>query len=548
MEQVTRAAIYCRVSTKEQADFGYSIHEQEQKLIEYCNRQGIEIVKYYADRGISGKSIKGRPDLQLLLNDAKQKAFDIVLVWKINRISRKLSDLLQIVEILDRNSVSFKSITEDFDNSTPAGKMQFQMMGIIGEFERGSIAENVRMGMIARAKTGCFNGGQVLGYDSKVLGREGQKRPVKGLVVNESEAKLVRYIFQMYSEGKGYKAIANELNAQGYKTKKGNSFSINAVRAILLNPIYIGKIQYNRFTDWANKRRRGASENIVLVDGIHEPIIDITTWDKVQAIIKSNQRVQKKFDTFAPLTGILRCPQCGAAMVISRAPSKGEKIEYYSCGNWKSKGSSVCHANSIRVDKANEEVIRRLSVFLNDEKMIRAVVNKLNQDRVKKINPSKKELESIDKELVQLDNKKQRIFELYEDGTITKEEFIDRKEVLNKQVEEIKERKVELQGILNNSCGEEISYELVKTILSDFKELLNKCSDNAEKKVLIQMLVKQITIDQSRNIDSIQILLNDNLIKFLKASQEGVSDEKGTPSIFVQKIRWYKEVDINFTI
>lgn len=123
MEKTIRAAVYCRVSTKEQADFGYSVDEQERLLIQHCELHGYDFVRSYTDRGVSGKNIQGRAQLKLLLDDAKAHKFDIVLVWKINRISRALKDLLQIVELLERNSVSLKSITEAFDNSTPMGRM-----------------------------------------------------------------------------------------------------------------------------------------------------------------------------------------------------------------------------------------------------------------------------------------------------------------------------------------------------------------------------------------------------------------------------------------
>lgn len=543
MEKTIRAAVYCRVSTKEQADFGYSIDEQERLLIQYCESHGYEFIGSYTDRGISGKNIKGRPQLKLLLDDAKSKKFDIVLVWKINRISRALKDLLQIVELLERNSVSFKSITEDFDNSTPAGRMQFQMMGIIGEFERGCIAENVKMGMIAKAKAGSWNGGIVLGYDSKQIGDSNVKRPEKRLIVNEQEARVVREIFQLYASGQGYKAIVSTINAMGYKTKKGNDFSVSTVREILLNPIYIGKIRFNRYTEWSSKRRRGINEECILVDGLHEPIVSHDLWEKVQSIMKMNTKAPKKYDSWFPLTGILKCPVCGAGMVIARAPSKGGKIEYYSCGAWKNKGTSVCNSNSIRVDKANAEVLKRLTTFVSNPKMIKEVVKVLNHCRSNQVKPSQKEIQTIEKELLTVSNKKQKIFELFEEGMITRDEFVERKEHLNYQTKDLEERKQELQVTLNGSQGDEISYEAVQAILSQFSEVIKKCKDNAEKKILLQLIIEKITIDRTRSIDSIQLHLNDNLIRFLKASQGGIS-KTDMPSIFMRRMKGYREVDI----
>ena len=157
-----KVAIYCRVSTVEQAEEGYSIDEQRRRNIEYCEKEGHEVFKVYEDRGISGKNISGRPGLKELLQDANAGKFDLVIVWKLNRISRKLIDILNIVDTLDKNKIAFRSLTESFETETPAGKLQLNIMGAIGEFERGTIAENVKMGMIARAREGKWNGGKVL--------------------------------------------------------------------------------------------------------------------------------------------------------------------------------------------------------------------------------------------------------------------------------------------------------------------------------------------------------------------------------------------------
>lgn len=167
--QPKSVAIYARVSTTEQAEEGYSIDEQLRLLREWCDRNGFAVYKEYADRGISGKNITARPALKQLINDAKQKEFDIVLVWKMNRISRDILDILKLVNVFEQNGINFKSYSENYETETAQGKLQFHMMAAIAEFERANIAENVKMGMIARAKEGSWNGGQVLGYDNEVI-------------------------------------------------------------------------------------------------------------------------------------------------------------------------------------------------------------------------------------------------------------------------------------------------------------------------------------------------------------------------------------------
>jgi len=382
-----RVAFYTRVSTIEQAEEGYSINEQERILYEYSLKHNLLVTKCYSDRGISGKDINHRPALKELLNHASEKKFDMVLSWKINRISRKLSDVLKIVDHLEKNNVTFKSYSEPFETNTPAGKMQFQMMALIGEFERGTIAQNVKMGMNAKAKAGEWCGDIVLGYDLMTIPEEGTKRKRTELIINEKEAQIVRRIYNSFIHGKGYKAITNQLNKEGFKTKKGNPFSVTSVRDILLNPLYVGKIRYNVRQNWAEKRRKNLNANPIIVDGLHQPIIDEITWRQAQALFESSEgKPARIYDGQYPLTGILKCPECGAGMVISRTVNTlkdgtKRRLVYYACGNWKAKGTSVCHSNTIRVDKANEYVFSRITELISSDKMVKSIVSKLNADR-----------------------------------------------------------------------------------------------------------------------------------------------------------------------
>ncbi len=531
-------AIYTRVSTNEQAEEGYSIFEQKRLLEEWCNNKGYDVYRCYSDSGISGKNIKDRPELKELLKDAEEKKFDMLISWKINRISRKLADVLKIVEILEKNNITFKSYSEPFETDTPAGKMQFQMMALIGEFERGTIAQNVKMGMCAKAKAGEWCGGRVLGYDLVPLeNQEGAKRRKNRLTINEKEAEAVKFIFNEYANGKGYKAITNQLNKLGYKTKKGNDFSVGSIREILTNPVYIGKVIYNVRQNWSEKRRRNINANPIITDGVHESIIDEVLWDKVQAIMESKKgKPSRIYDGEYPLTGILRCPKCGAGMVISRTTNKladgtKKRITYYCCGAWKNKGTSVCNSNTIRVDKANEYVFNKISELLSNEKMIKGIVSNINRERNKKIDPAKKELERIDKELEKIDKKKTKLFEAYEEELISKEEFKDRKDELNKRAKSLQEKKEQLLVTLSDDVSEEIPYEFIKSILENFSKVLTESATREQQKKLLHMIISEITINEAREIDSIKLKINDKLVDYI-SKEEGVSI-KDAPSSFM---------------
>ena len=548
-----RLALYTRVSTIEQSEEGYSIDEQERLLMSWAEKNNYEVYKCYSDRGISGKDIKNRPALKELLKDAEEKKFDMVISWKINRISRKLADVLRIVDVLEKNDITFKSYSEPFETDTPAGKMQFQMMALIGEFERGTIAQNVKMGMCAKAKAGEWCGGRVLGYDLvPVENQEGAKRRKTKLTINEIEARSVRLIFNEYSKGKGYKAITTKLNKLGYKTKKGNDFSVGSIREILTNPVYIGKVRYNVRQNWSEKRRRNINANPIITDGVHEPIIDEVLWDKVQAIMESKKgKPSRIYDGEYPLTGILRCPKCGAGMVISRTTNKladgtKKRIAYYCCGAWKNKGTSVCSSNTIRVDKANEYVFNKISELLSNEKMVETIVNNINKERHKKINPAKKELERIDKELEKIDRKKTKLFEAYEEEVISKEEFKERKDELNKRAKNLQEEKEPLLVTLSDDVSEEIPYEFIKSILENFSKVLIESTTREQQKKLLHMIISEITINESREIDSIKLKINDSLVDYI-SKEEGVSI-KDAPSSFMLRNVGMRILNLDITI
>ncbi len=531
-------AIYCRVSTDEQAEFGYSIDEQKRLLEEWCKANDYIIYKCYSDRGISGKNIKDRPALKELLSDAKEGKFDMVISWKINRVSRKLEDVLKIVNLLEKNNITFKSYSEPFETDTPAGRMQFQMMALIGEFERGTIAQNVKMGMIAKAKSGNWCGGRVLGYDLVPNNSpEEEKKGKNKLEINEKEAEIVRFIFNEYSKGKGYKAITNQINKLGYKTKKGNNFSVGSIRDILTNPVYIGEIRYNVRQNWSEKRRRNINPNPIRVKGKHEAIIDRELWDKVQLILESKKgKPSRIYDGEYPLTGILRCPKCGAGMVISRttntlADGTKKRIAYYCCGNWKNKGTSVCNSNTIRVDKANEYVFKKIEELVSNEAMIKAVVKNINKERKDKVKPAKRLLGDIDKELEKLDKRKRKIFEAYEDDILTKEEFQIRKDELNEKIRILEEEKKPLLNTISEDVSEEIPYEFIKDILMNFSKVLNSSVSREQQKKLLHMIISEITMNESREIDSIKLNINEKLVEYLV--KEGGVPIKGIPSSFM---------------
>ena len=525
-----RVAIYCRVSTIEQAQEGYSVDEQRRRCIEYCEKEGHEVFKVYEDRGISGKNISGRPGLKDLLKDANAGKFDLVIVWKLNRISRRLIDILNIVDTLDKNKIAFRSLTESFETETPAGKLQLNIMGAIGEFERGTIAENVKMGMMARAKEGKWNGGKVLGYDIVEIPSEGKRRKETKLVINEKEAMTVRRIFELYSTGHGYKATVNRVNQEGHRSKKGNPFATATIKEILKNPVYIGKIRYNLRQDWNEKRRKNINLNPILVDGEHEAIIDNETWEKVQIILKDRSKTHNRvYDSEFPLTGLLKCPVCGASMTIGRSYHKRKDgtrkvAEYYVCGNWKNKGTAVCNSNSIRAEVADGVVTNKIIETVNNELLLKKVINNINKNKSSKLKPKLDEMNVVNKEIDRLSGKKNSSIELFEDGILTKSELAERIKKLNEEIDTLKFRLDELKQDVMLAEGEPVPFELVSQVMNKFGEIFKESSTRQQRKQLLNLLVSKITIDKSRNIDSIELQINKDVIRYLMKEESSKKD------------------------
>jgi len=260
-KQKLQAAIYIRVSTLEQAREGFSLSAQKKILTEYCRLHEYQIYNIYADEGISGKDIKHRPAMLRLLEDADQRKFDIILVWKLTRFSRHLSDLTGICEDLEKNNIYLVSYTEAFDSKTPAGRMLRGVLATVAQFEREVISENVIMGLEERASQGKRTCSGVLGYDLYEK---------DGLVINEKESKYVRFVFDTYLRTQNLIETSRLAEVAGYRGKKGKTPTPQSIRIILTRPLYAGYSKY-----------KGS-----MYKGNHPQIIDIDTYNQVQEILK----------------------------------------------------------------------------------------------------------------------------------------------------------------------------------------------------------------------------------------------------------------------
>ncbi|NBI28084.1 recombinase family protein [Chengkuizengella marina] len=310
-----RAAMYIRVSTEEQAKEGYSIEAQKELCLRWINEKGYDFVESYIDDGYSAKNLK-RPDVSKMLEDVKNKKIDILVFWRMNRLTRSLKDKLFLFETFEKYQVNLKSLTEEIDTTTAAGRMVTNLLVSVSQGEREQISENVHSTMMELALKGKRNGGPIpYGYKDE----DGK------LIINDDEAKIVRRIYDLYQQNKGIRFICKLFNQEGVY-KNGNIWADQTIYYILTNPVYCGKIR------WNNRNFNGKpTGNEVIVDAEHEPIISEEEFNKVQLMREARKQKGKVVTSTFPFTGILKCGRCGHGMIGGSRRVKNGRKRYYKC-------------------------------------------------------------------------------------------------------------------------------------------------------------------------------------------------------------------------
>lgn len=486
------ASIYVRVSTEEQAQEGQSIQAQIEVLTQYCNLFGLQIHKIYKDLGISGKTMN-RPGLEELIRDSKENQFNVILVWKISRLSRSLKDLLVLIDEFEQFGVSFISYSEKFDTSTPVGRMTLQILGSIAEFERNTIVENVKLALGEIARQGRKAGGAVLGYDYNN----------KKLVVNETEAKIVQIVFDLYtSENMGIHSISKWLNENGYRTKRDKAFGKDSIGEIISNPVYIGLNRHNV-----------GSENEYTVKGIHEPIINIDIWEAAQLKRERNKDISRRRNEcgIALLAGLIKCPDCGSAFVTSyhqksRPNKNGEKIvyryRYYECNNFTRTHS--CYHYRVNAESIETEVIERIKKVSTNPKIIQNAIKESERQLKMELKPVSNELQVITKQITKLKSTKDKYLLLFESGKINDvDQIINKINSLDSEINMYEFKANDYRAMLQRA-DKNFDTKQIISIFSNFALIIDQLSQD-EKKELIQSFVRKIKLNKDRKIEYISV-------------------------------------------
>jgi DNA invertase Pin-like site-specific DNA recombinase len=332
---MTRAAIYVRKSTSAGLEQEFnSLDAQRESCANYARSRGWTVLpETYEDGGYTGANID-RPAFQRLLADIDAKKIDVVVVYKVDRLSRSLLDFAKVMDRFQAAGVAFVSVTQNFSTADAMGRLTLNMLMSFAEFEREMIAERTRDKIAAARRRGKWTGGIApLGYRV-----ESSK-----LVVVESEARVVRQVFAMYLEHRSLFVLMRELAARGW-ARRGARWTKDSLVRILRNPVYAGRIRHGEQTH----------------PGEHEAIVAVESFERVQdAMARAPSSAPRRNPEYV-LRGILRCGGCGAAMTTASTRKRGRTYRFYRCVTRDKRGRSACSTRPLAADTIESLVLDRL--------------------------------------------------------------------------------------------------------------------------------------------------------------------------------------------
>ncbi|HOU36298.1 MAG TPA: recombinase family protein [Candidatus Omnitrophota bacterium] len=475
-----KCAVYVRVSTEEQAKEGYSLAAQTDKIVEYIKSKGWTYSQIYNDDGYSAAS-RRRPALQRLLADAASQQFEAVIVYRIDRLSRNLKDLIEIVEELATNGAGFKSITEIIDTTTPEGRLMFHQFGSFAQYERELISQRTSLGRSKRLKLGLWPGGRApFGY----LLKAGKLQTV------EKEAKLVRLMFELYlNKNLGVINIARYLNDKGIKTKQGKKWKFTVVHKILTNPTYTGCIV-----------RSGER-----VTGAHKPIIKEEVFNKVREVLPTRKAKTRSLVSPNLFTGYIFCG-CGSAMhmMYPGLPNKA-RYKYYACSRRVT--YKDCKQDYLRADILEESVIDQLEKIAEDKTRLQAIITNLKKENNKLLPSLKNNQQKLSRKIAMLSKEKEGLLRWMSQKAAkpyTLNVLNERFEKIELELNELTHSRWQVEEELKKRLHFGLSPEKVslylKKVVATFAEL-----ERQEQKRLLLEVIQKIKVN---SLDEVHLYLS----------------------------------------
>jgi site-specific DNA recombinase len=472
----TRVACLTRISTDE-TNQPYSLDAQAIGLDAFVTSQPNHTITHRFVDQASGATLE-RPGLQAALAAARAGEFDVLLVYRIDRLSRSITGLMEIVEELDRVGVALRSATEPIDTHGPVGRMLLQLLGIFAEFERGVLIDRITKGFERKAARGEWLSGRApFGYrlDSSV----------KSLVPDTAEAPVVRAIFTAYAdEHLGAKAIAVRFNEAGHRSRTGRTWNNQTILRLIRNPVYIGKIAHGDDVH----------------EGKHEAIIEEDLYARAHALLAKRSAESAKVipvQSTYTLGGKARCTVCNNAYIGAGAHAKGRFYRYYICRQRQNGGAHACQGFRVPADDLEDEVLlqllKRVGNFPTFVEAALAAIDEVENDRPR----LEAEKASTDAQLRETIATLDRYLHAFESASMPAEQCAPRVAELSARRDELTAHRDRLAKELETTVPElPTEDELAALCAAILRAIENGTPE--EKKQLIDELVDHVDIAPER--------------------------------------------------
>ena len=525
MEKEKIIAIYSRKSKF--TGKGESINNQIEKCKNYLKYKNIKgKIKIYKDEGYTGYNTK-RPEFQKLLKDIKNERIKLLIVYKLDRISRNVTDFCKLKETFETNNVNFISVTEQFDTSTPLGNAMLMISSVFAQLERDTIAERIKDNMYELAKTGRWLGGNTpLGYESEkieTIDINGKKRNLYKLKPIPEEVEKVKLLWKKMKQLKGISKLESYLMKKNIKTRRGNYFSRFALINIFKNPVYViadkkivnffkekgviidtnkmnnknGLISYNKRIEnkGIRKKEKDIKEWIISI-GMHKGIINsndfIQTWNLINN--NKNKRFRKPKENDSILSGIIKCKKCGSFMRprLRKTYNKNGKRNFsYLCELKEKSRKQLCKAKNIDGIDTDKIIINELKKIKIPANLIKNILTKKIQNFQKNENQNLKKIYKTNK--IKINNLIQKI-------SIIDNELI---EEIQKEIIKLKQNnKIIEKQLLNNEVDKNKTIKTSKNIIEKHMEKFEHMNI-INKRILIRIIIDKVEIEN----DNIYIIL-----------------------------------------
>ncbi len=508
---------YTRVSTAMQTD-GYSLDAQKARMKAFADYNDYEIVGTYEDAGKSGKSIEGWLEFNRMMDDIKSRkdGVSFVLVFKLSRFGRNAADVLSTLQVMQDFGVNLICVEDGIDSSKDAGKLMISVLSAVAEIERENIRAQTMEGRIKKAREGKWNGG-FAPYGYQLI--DGK------LQINEEEAKAIRIIFKQYVHTDiGANGVAKYLeNHNIHKIQRQNGknslFDAHLVRLILKNPVYCGKIAYGRrktekVHGTRNEYHLVEQNSYILVDGLHEAIVAEDVWQAAQvkliAQAKKYEHVNRGKDIkIHLLSGIIRCPVCGAGMYGNKSikrkkdGTKYKDFYYYGCKHRTMVQGHKCdYKKQIREELLDDAVVEVIVKLVGNPKFAAMMQEKISS-KVDTV-AIDGELAACEKQLRQYYAVKLKLAEEIDSLDPDDRHYIKRKVDLDDRlyrmydkIEDVETRLIETRAKKRAVEAEKLTGDNIYRVLVYFEKLYAVMNE-VERRQLMEALISEIQIYDDR--------------------------------------------------